>query len=273
MADARRAGRRVGCVPTMGALHAGHTALIDRARTECDFVVVTIFVNPTQFVAGEDLDAYPRTLDADSTVCEAHGVDLIFAPTNETMYGPDAVTTVTVAKLTDGLCGPHRPGHFAGVTTVVAKLLNIVQPDAAYFGLKDAQQAVVIRQMVADLCMPIEVVVCDTVRDSDGLALSSRNAYLSADQRRQALSLSQALFAAAARIADGERDASKLIAGIRERISAAGPCTIDYVEIVDAESLASLARIETRALIAVAVRIGEARLIDNLVVDADDDRR
>ncbi len=266
--EARRAGRRIACVPTMGALHAGHFALVDRARAECDYVVATLFVNPTQFVAGEDLETYPRTFDADAAGCEQRGVDLVFAPSVEAMYGTDPATTVGVERLTAELCGPHRRGHFDGVTTVVTMLFNIVQPDAAYFGQKDGQQAVVIRKMVADLHFPIEIVVCETVREPDGLAVSSRNVYLTPDQRRQAVSLSQALRMADRQIAEGQRDAATLVAMIREHLQRAGPCTIDYVEIVGAGGLEPLTTVAGRAMIALAVRIGETRLIDNVVVDA-----
>ncbi|MBI4580286.1 MAG: pantoate--beta-alanine ligase [Planctomycetes bacterium] len=265
----RQAGRRIGFVPTMGALHEGHRSLVRRARAECQVVVVSIFVNPTQFGPNEDYAAYPRPLDADLALCREDGVDAAFCPPVEEMYAPDSATTVTVSRLTDGLCGAHRPGHFAGVTTVVAKLFNIVQPDVAYFGQKDAQQAVVIRRMVRDLCWPIEIVGCPTVRESDGLALASRNAYLSPAERQQALCLSAALNWACERIAAGERAVPALIEGMKRRIVDAGPCSIDYVEIVDADELTPKPRVEGRCLIATAVRIGKTRLIDNRVVDAD----
>jgi len=265
---ARQAGRKVGFVPTMGALHAGHLSLIRAARVDCSFVVVSLFVNPTQFALGEDYQKYPRTLDADVEACRREKVDLVFAPAADVMYTGEPLTTVHVAKLTDVLCGPHRPGHFDGVTTVVAKLFNIVQPDAAYFGRKDAQQAVVIKQMTAELFFPVEIVVCPTVREDDGLAMSSRNAHLSSDQRAQAASIYAALEAAAERVARGERNVATLVEQITADLEAAGRCKIDYVSIVDPETLQAVDRVTGPALVAVAVRIGSTRLIDNLLVDA-----
>ncbi|MFQ6048656.1 MAG: pantoate--beta-alanine ligase, partial [Phycisphaerae bacterium] len=211
LAPRRAAGQRIGFVPTMGALHAGHLSLVRAARRDCNCVVVSVFVNPTQFVAGEDYHSYPRCLQADLHACQREAVDLLFAPEVSEMYGPEPRTTVHVAGLTEPLCGAHRPGHFDGVSTVVAKLLNIVQPHVAYFGQKDAQQAVVLQKMVADLFFPVQIVVCPTVRDHDGLALSSRNAYLTPDQRRQARCLYQALQLAARQIAHGQRDSHNLI--------------------------------------------------------------
>jgi len=263
----RRAGRRIGFVPTMGALHEGHLSLIRAARADCDEVVVSIFVNPTQFGPGEDYARYPRDEAADLAACRAEGVDVVFCPTVEQMYPPGDATRVVVARLTEVLCGPCRPGHFDGVTTVVAKLFNIVQPHRAYFGQKDAQQAVVIRRMTQDLCWPIEIVVCPTVREPDGLALSSRNAYLSADQRRQACCLYRSLEWARSEVEAGRRDAEALVAGMRRRIEEAGPCTIDYIQVVDAETLEPRSVVEGRCLIALAVRIGPARLIDNIIVE------
>ena len=267
VATARAAGNRIGFVPTMGALHEGHLSLIRAARADYPFVVVSVFVNPTQFVAGEDLDAYPHTLDADMAACQTEHVDLVFAPTADEMYPDNPLTTVHVAKLTEPLCGQHRQGHFDGVTTVVAKLLNIVQPDAAYFGQKDAQQAAVIRKMVANLFIPTQIVVCPTVREPDGLAMSSRNAYLSPEQRTQAACLNAALDHAAARIDAGHTDPAELTAQIRHTIESAGPCTIDYISIVDPKTLDALTAITDQALIALAVRIGPARLIDNRLVN------
>jgi len=262
----RAAGRRIGLVPTMGALHEGHRSLIRAARAACDVVVVSIFVNPTQFGPNEDYAAYPRPLEDDLAACRAEGVDAAFCPPVEEMYSPQAATTVSVARLTEGLCGAHRPDHFTGVTTVVTKLFNIVQPNVAYFGQKDAQQAVVIRKMVHDLMFPIEIVTCPIVREADGLALSSRNVYLSPAERRQALSLSQALNWAREQVAAGERNVATLTEGMRQRITAAGPCVIDYVSIVDADELTPKQRVEGNCLIALAVRIGRTRLIDNIVV-------
>jgi pantoate--beta-alanine ligase len=265
---ARQAGQKVGFVPTMGALHAGHLSLIQAARVDCSFVVVSLFVNPTQFTPGEDYQKYPRTLDADVQTCRREKVDLVFAPAADVMYAGEHLTTVHVAGLTDVLCGPHRPGHFDGVTIVVAKLLNIVQPDAAYFGQKDAQQAVVIKRMAAELFFPVEIVVCPTVREDDGLAMSSRNAYLSGEQRAQAAAIYAALAAAGERVARGERNVATLIEQITADLEAAGPCKIDYVSIVDPETLQPVERVIAPALVAVAVRIGSTRLIDNLLVDA-----
>lgn len=263
----RLAGRRVGLVPTMGALHEGHRSLIRAARAACDVVVVSIFVNPTQFGPSEDFAAYPRPLEADLAACREEGADAAFCPPVEEMYDAQAATTVSVARLTEGLCGAHRPGHFAGVTTVVAKLFNITQPDVAYFGQKDAQQVVVIRKMVRDLLFPIEVVTCPTVREPDGLALSSRNVYLSPAEREQALSLSRALAWARGQIEAGERRVPALVEGMRQQITAAGPCSVDYIDVVDADELTPEVQVDGRVLIALAVRIGRTRLIDNLVID------
>jgi len=265
--SARREGHRIGLVPTMGALHEGHLSLVRHARRRCEYIVVSLFVNPTQFVAGEDYESYPRTLDADVAMCRTEGVDLVFAPSVEEMYDPSAATTVHVARLTETLCGPHRPGHFDGVTTVVTKLFNIVQPDVAFFGQKDAQQAIVIRKMVRDLDMPVEVVVCPTVREPDGLAMSSRNRYLSAEQRQQALCLYRSLQEARRAIEEGQRDTRVLTTRMRRIIEAAGPCAIDYVEVVHPETLERVEHVNGAVLIAVAVRIGKARLIDNILVD------
>jgi len=253
----------------MGAFHAGHLSLVDEARRRCDHVAVTIFVNPTQFVPGEDFEAYPRTLETDLRACEQAGADLVFAPSLEEMYRPNAMTKVSVAGLTKGLCGAARPGHFDGVTTVVAKLFNILPADMAFFGEKDYQQLVVIRRMVTDLDIPIEIVACPTVREPDGLAMSSRNAYLSPPQRAQAVVLSAALFDAGDRIGAGQRDAKELVQRIRDRIESAGPCAIDYVEIVDPETLEPVRSITAPVRICLAVRIGECRLIDNVGADPD----
>jgi len=257
-------GLRIGLVPTMGHLHEGHLSLIRAARLDCHYVVVSIFVNPTQFVAGDDYQTYPRTLETDLDACRSENVNLVFAPHTDQMYH-QPLTTVQVAKLTETLCGAHRPGHFHGVTTVVAKLFNIVQPDAAYFGQKDAQQVVVIKKMVADLFFPVQIVVCPTIRGPDGLALSSRNDYLSDQQRNQATSLSAALQAAADQIAQGQRSATTLIELMRTQITSAGPCRVDYISIVHPETLESIDQITGPALLAAAVRIGQARLIDNIL--------
>jgi len=265
-AAARRTGQTVGLVPTMGALHEGHRSLIRRARQACQAVAVSLFVNPTQFGPNEDFDAYPRDLTADQGACAAEGVDLIFAPSAAEMYPTPPTTTVHVAGLTERLCGAHRPGHFDGVTTVVAKLLNIVEPDAAYFGQKDAQQAIVVRRMVADLDFRCRIVICPTVYDPDGLATSSRNAYLTAEQRRRALGLGEALRRAESRVREGRRDAREIAEAIRRHLAAKGIQSIDYIEVVDAATLSPVERIDGPTLIALAVRIGRTRLIDNTIV-------
>ncbi|MBN1511962.1 MAG: pantoate--beta-alanine ligase [Phycisphaerae bacterium] len=263
----RRADRCIGFVPTMGALHEGHVSLIRAARRDCAHVVVSIFVNPTQFGPGEDLAKYPRPLEEDLRACREAGTDLVFAPTASEMYRSNAVTTVRVGKLSEPLCGAFRPGHFEGVATVVAKLFNIVMPGRAYFGEKDYQQLVVIRQMVRDLDLPIGIVGCPTVRETGGLAMSSRNRYLSVEQRHQALSLNQALTEARQAVTAGTRDVSMLCDMIRRRILAAGEARMDYVSIVDAASLEALQTVDRPARMCVAVRIGDCRLIDNMPVD------
>lgn len=264
----RRAGLRIGFVPTMGALHEGHRSLIRAARAGCDHVVVSVFVNPTQFGPNEDFDRYPRPLEADLTACEAEGADCVFMPPVSEMYPAGAVTTVSVSGLTEGMCGASRPGHFQGVTTVVAKLFNVVQPDVAYFGQKDYQQAAVIKQMVRDLLYPIRIEVCPTIREADGLAMSSRNAYLRPEERRQAPILYATLTWARDQITAGQRDAAGLIPQMRQRIEASGPCQIDYVVINNAETLMPVDTIAGQCILALAVRIGQTRLIDNILVDA-----
>ncbi len=264
---ARRAGRTIGCVPTMGALHAGHLSLVEAARRDGTFVVVTIFVNPTQFGPHEDYARYPRDEAGDLRQCERAGANLVFLPSVEEMYPPGTVTTVHVARLTATLCGPCRPGHFDGVATVVTKLLNIVQPDRAYFGRKDYQQLAVIRQMVRDLNTPVEIIGCPTVREPDGLAMSSRNAYLTPDERQRALALSRALIAAREAIVGGERDPAAVEATMRAVVEAARPTGIDYVSVVDPVTLQPIERIAGPVLAALAVWFGRTRLIDNVVVD------
>ena len=264
---ARSRGNKIGLVPTMGALHIGHIALIERAVQDCDFVVVSIFVNPTQFCPGEDLENYPRPLDADLEICRNAGVHLVFAPTAEQMYGTASLTCVTVDKLTEPLCGRFRPGHFRGVTTVCAKLFNIVQPDVAYFGQKDGQQAIVIKKMVDDLNMPLQIVVCPTVREPDGLAVSSRNKYLTDQQKKDAALIYHSLRKCEKLIQDGITDTESIIAEMRQILSRAPAMEIEYVNILDAETLEQIDSIDRKVLAAVAVKLGQARLIDNILVD------
>jgi pantoate--beta-alanine ligase len=264
---ARHAGRRIALVPTMGALHAAHLSLVDAAKRDGGYVVVSIFVNPTQFGPHEDFQRYPRDEAGDLAKCAQTGADLVFVPPIDQMYQADACTTVHVARLTETLCGPYRPGHFDGVTTVVAKLFNIVQPDVAYFGEKDAQQLAVIRRMVRDLDLPIEIVGCPTVREPDGLAMSSRNAYLDDARRLQARCLYQALRDAQRRVERGQSDPTVVVEAMRRIVANAGPAQIDYISVVDPENMQPVERINARVLIALAVRIGTTRLIDNVQVD------
>lgn len=268
LAPERRAGRTIGLVPTMGYFHEGHLSLVRRAREDCDVVVVSLFVNPAQFGAGEDLEGYPRDEEGDSTTAEAEGVDVLFAPRVEEVYPEGFATTVAVGGLTDVLCGdPARrgPGHFTGVTTVVTKLLNMVGPDAAYFGQKDAQQAIVIRKLVRDLDIPVRIEVCPTVREADGLALSSRNVYLSAEERRRALGLNRALRAAEARVAEGATDPQAVLSAARAELDAAG-IEPEYLELRSTRDLSEVARVNGSTLLAVAARVGRARLIDNAIL-------
>ena len=264
---ARAAGKLIGCVPTMGGLHEGHLSLSRRCRQECDFAVVTIFVNSTQFAPTEDLAGYPRTIEADRAACEKIGVDLIFAPADDQMYPADNLSWINVEKITARLCGASRSHFFRGVCTVVAKLFNIVTPDIAYFGQKDAQQLAVIRRMVADLNFLVEIRSCPTIRESDGLALSSRNAYLDPDQRRQAVCLNQALEHAQQLVASGVTKSADIIAVMKEIIEKQPQGRIDYISIVDNELLQPIEMIDRSALIAVAVHFGSARLIDNIVIE------
>ncbi|HUS90678.1 MAG TPA: pantoate--beta-alanine ligase [Phycisphaerae bacterium] len=265
----RRTGRTLGLVPTMGALHEGHLSLIDAARADCDFVAVSIFVNPLQFGPNEDLAAYPRAPERDLAACEARGVGLVFLPPVEAMYAGECLTQVSVARLSETLCGASRPGHFAGVCTVVTKLLHIVQPDRAYFGAKDYQQAAIIRKMVFDLDFPLTVVVCPTVREADGLAMSSRNAYLTPEQRRQAPALYGALKMAEGLIRRERPPADAVQAAVRRYLARhAADGMIDYVQIVDPAELSDVQTTDSAVLIALAVKFGGARLIDNLLVDA-----
>ncbi|HEU4727855.1 MAG TPA: pantoate--beta-alanine ligase [Kofleriaceae bacterium] len=264
--DLRRDGRRIAVVPTMGALHEGHLALLRAARGMADAVILTIFVNPTQFGPSEDLARYPRDEPGDLVKARGAGIDLAFCPDASAMYRPGAQTFLEVRELQKPLCGASRPGHFAGVATVVAKLFHITQPHVAVFGEKDYQQLAIIRRMVRDLDFPIEIVGVPIVREPDGLAMSSRNAYLSADQRRSALSLSAGLAAAEAAFAAGERRADALVAAARAPIEAAAGTRIDYLELRDAHELTPLATVERPAVLALAVFVGTTRLIDNRVL-------
>jgi pantoate--beta-alanine ligase len=263
---ARQQGKRIGFVPTMGALHAGHISLVRSAKSRCDFVVSSIFVNPTQFGPNEDLSRYPRTFESDRQKLEAEGVDLLFAPSVEEMYPAGATTFVTVEEIGDRLDGRSRPGHFRGVATVVSKLFHIVEPDIAFFGQKDAAQAAIIRRMVRDLMFPIEIVVAPIVREPDGLALSSRNAYLSPEERGQATVLFRALREVEARFRDGERNSANLISAARQVFGSQPSVRVDYIEIVDAERLEGVPTANFGALVAVAAFVGPTRLIDNLVL-------
>jgi len=256
----------LGLVPTMGFLHEGHLSLVRAARTECAGIVVSIFVNPTQFGPQEDLTAYPRDLPRDLNLLEAEGVDLVWTPTPEIMYPPGFQTWVTVEEVTRPLEGAMRPGHFRGVTTVVAKLFNAVQPDKAYFGQKDAQQAAVIRQMAHDLDFNLEVVVCPIVREPDGLALSSRNVYLNPEERKAATVLSRALFAARDAFPAGERDAQRLRQQMAEMINAEPLARLQYVSCAHPDTLEELNGPVSNALLSLAVYIGKTRLIDNVVI-------
>ncbi|HMH05077.1 MAG TPA: pantoate--beta-alanine ligase [Terriglobales bacterium] len=270
MREARRldrtSGKRLGLVPTMGALHEGHLSLVRAARAQCDQVVVSLFVNPLQFGPGEDLAKYPRDFDRDRELLEKEGVDLLFAPGVEEMYPAGAVTYVTVEDLGGKLCGGSRPGHFRGVTTVVAKLFHIVGPDLACFGQKDAAQVAIIRRMVRDLNIPVLIVACPIVREPDGLAMSSRNAYLDFQQRESAMVLYHSLMEVQKRFDQGERKASRLIEAGNQAFAAEPAVRLDYLEIVDPETLDPVDDVSREALVAVAAFVGKARLIDNIVL-------
>ena len=269
VAAARASGQAIGLVPTMGALHAGHASLIRTARQETAFVVVSIFVNPTQFGPNEDYQRYPRPLEHDLEVCQREGAALVFVPEPATLYPSGYRTYVEVHELQDVLCGASRPGHFRGVCTVVLKLFQIVRPDAAYFGEKDAQQLRIIRWMVLDLNVPVQVRPCPTVREPDGLALSSRNQYLEPAQRQHATVLYRALQEARAAIRQGERDAPAVQRRLAERLAATPGAAVDYAAVVDAGTLQSVNPLHGEILVAVAVRFGATRLIDNITVTAD----
>ena len=265
----KKRGFSVGLVPTMGYLHPGHISLIERARKENDMVVVSIFVNPIQFGPNEDLDTYPRDMTHDREVCEKAGAELIFAPQPSEMYPSENFAFVDIKELGDGLCGAKRPGHFRGVCTVVSKLFNIVLPNRAYFGEKDAQQLAIIRRMVKDLNIGTEIVSCPIVREADGLAMSSRNLYLSPEERKAALSLSRSLSAAKELMRKGEKDAVKIREAIVAGISAEPLVKIDYAEIVDSADLSPVEKIEKPVLAAAAVYFGKTRLIDNFTFEGD----
>ncbi len=255
-----------GLVPTMGALHEGHLSLVKRARDENNFVAVSVYVNPTQFAGGGDFDKYPRTLERDMDLMKPFQVDLVFAPSNEEMYPPNFQTYVTVEEITKPLEGAMRPGHFRGVATIVTKLFNIVQPDRAYFGQKDAQQVAVIQQMVRDLNLPVEIVVGETMREADGLAMSSRNVYLSAEDRNAAPILYRALCAARDAYLRGERDGASLRPVMREVLEQEPRANVEYVSAADPLTLQELDEIKNGVLLSMAVRFGTTRLIDNLLL-------
>ena len=258
--NARKAGKTIGVVPTMGFLHEGHLSLVDEAKKRADIVILTIFINPTQFGPNEDLERYPRDFERDCRLCEERGVDAIFAPEATEMYDPDSSTWVIEEKLSADLCGAKRPGHFRGVTTVVTKLFNATLPDVAVFGQKDAQQAMVLKRMAKDLNFPIEIVVAPLVREPDGLAMSSRNRYLSDDERQRALSISKALFSV------HDNCGADAVDRITDTIVGAGG-RIDYVEALDADTLEPVTAQSERIIIAVAAFFGQTRLIDNIIIE------
>ena len=261
----RRKGLVIGFVPTMGCLHAGHVALMRRARSGADIVVASIFVNPLQFGPKEDFRRYPRAFRRDTAICRSAGVDVLFHPDVAHMYAPDHSVYVEETRISSGLCGASRPGHFRGVTTVVTKLLNIVQPNFAVFGRKDAQQARIVERMVRDLNMPVRIVVAPTVREADGLAMSSRNAYLSPEERRRAADIRAALETARRMAAAGERNSGALCRAVARLLAEGFPSmTIDYISVVDYHSFEVVRRLSGESLLAVAVRLGTTRLIDNV---------
>jgi len=263
--ELRKEGKKIGFVPTMGALHEGHLSLMRQAKLDNDVVIISIFVNPIQFLPGEDYQTYPRNFSKDKELAEGVGVDIIFYPDVKEMYPEELLTFVEVEKLTQGLCGRFRPGHFRGVTTVVSKLFNITKPHTTYFGQKDYQQALVIKRMIEDLNFNIEFVMMPIIRDKDGLALSSRNAYLSNEERKAALVLSQSLQQAKELLDSGERQAEKIISRMNDLIKLEKLAKTQYVEIVDSKTLVPVKIIEKEILIALAVKIGKTRLIDNML--------
>jgi len=265
---ARSKGKKIGFVPTMGAMHIGHISLIEAAVKKCDFVVVSICVNPAQFGPDEYFEKYPRPLKTDLEICRKASVDVVFTPATKQMYPQENLTWVNAEKLTEQLCGRFRTGHFRGVTTVCAKLFNIVAPDIAFFGQKDAQQAIVIKRMVADLNMPLKIVVCPTIREPNGLAVSSRNQYLTEQQRKDATYVYKSLEECRKLINSGITDSKTIIAKMRKILNQAPSIKIEYISIIDADTLQELKKITGKVLTAVAVKIGSTRLIDNIVVDA-----
>jgi len=264
--DTRREGKRFGFVPTMGALHEGHLSLVRAATAKSDVVAVSIFVNPLQFGPTEDLAKYPRSFERDRELLENEAVDIVFAPQPEEMYPKGGVTYVTVEGLSEKLCGRSRPGHFRGVATVVAKLFHIVEPDLAFFGQKDAAQATIIRRMVRDLNLPVEIVVCPIIRESDGLAMSSRNVYLRPEERKAALVLNRSLTETKNRFDQGERNARKLIAAGKRVMAQESRVRLDYFEIVDPDTLDPVLEVTRSALVAIAALVGNTRLIDNILL-------
>ena len=263
----RAQGRRLGLVPTMGALHEGHLSLVRAARAKTDAVAVSIFVNPTQFGPNEDFAKYPRNFERDCELLEREGAALIFAPSAEEMYGKGSATWVEVEGLSDRLCGKSRPGHFRGVGTVVAKLFQIIQPDTAFFGQKDAAQVAIIRRIVRDLNIPVGIEVCPIVRDPDGLALSSRNAYLTPEERKSALTLHRALKRVEVLFGRGERDTAALLSAATKELSGEPGVRVDYFEIVDPDTLEPQPTINREVLVAVAGFVGKTRLIDNILLE------
>lgn len=265
----QKQGKKVGLVPTMGYLHQGHLSLAKTARTDCDIVVMSIFVNPTQFGPNEDYASYPRDLLHDQELAAGAGVDYIFAPQPGEMYPNGYSTFVNVDGVTESLCGAKRPGHFRGVATVISKLFHIIQPARAYFGQKDGQQVAVLRRMVKDLNIPVELIAVPIVREADGLALSSRNVYLTPEQRQQAVVLSQGLAKAKALFTAGQRQAAVLLQVVTEQIQTASLAKIDYVQLVDGETMTPISQVEKTAMLAVAVYFGNTRLIDNVLLEVE----
>lgn len=264
----KRNGLKVGLVPTMGYLHEGHLSLIKKAVSENDRVAVSVFVNPTQFGPGEDYETYPRDINKDAALCESAGADIIFHPEASEMYPDGSCTYVNMTGLTDALCGKSRPTHFQGVCTVVSKLFNIITPDNAYFGEKDAQQLAVIKRMVKDLNFDINIVGCPIIREEDGLAKSSRNTYLNKDERQAALILKEAIFCGKSLVENGEKDASVIVGKMKDIINSEPLARIDYVELVDMNTMKNISAIQGEVLCAIAVYIGKTRLIDNFIYNA-----